>query len=172
MDFLQDWSRKKKVERAFKIYVTRKDPEGLSVMHPRHYKERFQTCMDQIFESSAGSSDSKLSSRNTSTQNLANLGMPLPTTHLRPQAVVVVDEVLNPLQSQPSSTPKKAKKVAAAKPETVVAAVPPVPSAQQANDPAVNNTALLDESVDEFADFLDSTAVMEPKNEDSDVDML
>ena len=170
MDFLQDWSRKKKVERAFKIYMTRKDPDGLSVMHPRHYKERFQTCMDQIFESSAGSSDSKLSSRNTSTQNLANLGMALPTTHHRPQ-VVVVDEVLNPLQSQTSSTPKKTKK-AAAKPETVVAAVPPVPSAQQANDPAVNNTALLDESVDEFADFLDSTAVMEPKNEDSDVDML
>ena len=125
--------------------------------------------MDQIFESSAGSSDSRLSSRNTSTQNLANLGMALPTTHHRPQ-VAVVDEVLNPLQSQTSYTPKKTKK-AATKPETVVAAVPPVPSAQ-ANDPAVNNTALLDESVDEFADFLDSTAVMEPKNEDSDVDML
>lgn len=50
VDFLQDWSTKKKIERAFKIYMTRKDPDGLSVMHPKPYKMRFQGKMDQIFD--------------------------------------------------------------------------------------------------------------------------
>ena len=42
VDFLQDWSTKKKFERAFKIYFGRKDPDGLSVMEPKPYKLRFQ----------------------------------------------------------------------------------------------------------------------------------
>ena len=42
MDFLQDWSTKKKFERAFKIYFGRKDADGLSVMEPKPYKLRFQ----------------------------------------------------------------------------------------------------------------------------------
>jgi Phosphatidylinositol-4-phosphate 5-Kinase len=42
VDFLQDWSTKKKIERAFKIYFGRKDPDGLSVMEPKPYKLRFQ----------------------------------------------------------------------------------------------------------------------------------
>jgi len=32
---------RKKIERAFKIYVTRKDPDGLSVMHPEPYKVEY-----------------------------------------------------------------------------------------------------------------------------------
>ena len=50
VDFLQDWTTKKKIERAFKIYATRKDPDGLSVMDPERYKRRFQTKMEQIFD--------------------------------------------------------------------------------------------------------------------------
>jgi hypothetical protein len=50
VDFLQDWSTRKKIERAFKIYMTRKDPDGLSVMNPQPYKMRFQGKMDQIFD--------------------------------------------------------------------------------------------------------------------------
>jgi 1-phosphatidylinositol-4-phosphate 5-kinase len=42
VDFLQDWTFSKKVERAIKIYILRKDPEGLSVMEPTSYMERFQ----------------------------------------------------------------------------------------------------------------------------------
>jgi 1-phosphatidylinositol-4-phosphate 5-kinase len=42
VDFLQDWTTQKKIERIFKIYFTRKDPDGLSVMNPEPYKMRFQ----------------------------------------------------------------------------------------------------------------------------------
>jgi 1-phosphatidylinositol-4-phosphate 5-kinase len=42
VDFLQDWTFAKQVERMFKIYFTRKDPDGLSVMEPIAYMERFQ----------------------------------------------------------------------------------------------------------------------------------
>lgn len=38
------------MERNFKIYVSRQDPEGMSVMPPLQYKLRFQNKMDQIFE--------------------------------------------------------------------------------------------------------------------------
>lgn len=50
IDFLQNWTFQKKIERAFKIYVTRKDPDGLSVMPPLQYKSRFQAKLDQIFD--------------------------------------------------------------------------------------------------------------------------
>lgn len=50
VDFLQDWSMKKRLERLFKIYVTRKDPDGLSVMAPEPYKQRFQSNLLQIFD--------------------------------------------------------------------------------------------------------------------------
>ena len=50
VDFLQDWTFAKKVERTFKIYVLRKDAEGLSVNHPDPYMLRFQAKMDQIFD--------------------------------------------------------------------------------------------------------------------------
>lgn len=50
VDFLQNWTVPKKFERLFKTYVQRKDPDGLSVMHPLQYKLRFQAKMDQIFD--------------------------------------------------------------------------------------------------------------------------
>ena len=50
VDFLQDWTFEKEMERNFKIYVSRQDPEGMSVMPPLQYKLRFQNKMDQIFE--------------------------------------------------------------------------------------------------------------------------
>jgi 1-phosphatidylinositol-4-phosphate 5-kinase len=50
VDFLQDWTTNKKIERNFKIYALRKDPDGLSVMHPETYKLRFQAKMEQIFD--------------------------------------------------------------------------------------------------------------------------
>jgi hypothetical protein len=50
IDFLQNWTFQKKIERAMKIYFFRKDPDGLSVMHPQQYKTRFQNKLDQIFD--------------------------------------------------------------------------------------------------------------------------
>lgn len=49
VDFLQDWTFEKEMERNFKITVGRNDPEGISVMEPIPYKLRFQSKMDQIF---------------------------------------------------------------------------------------------------------------------------
>ena len=146
VDFLQDWTRKKKIERAFKTYVTRKDPDGLSVMHPRHYKERFQSCMLQIFETSDGS---KMPSRSSSVQNLAASAA-----------------VFNPLQQQSETTlgatplKKKAskKKKNSADDEAEISLL--IPGAIQFHA-ATNTTAQLDESVDEFAEYLDNTAVLD-----------
>lgn len=50
VDFLQDWSMRKKMERASKIYITRSDPLGVSVMEPIPYRDRFQDKMDRIFD--------------------------------------------------------------------------------------------------------------------------
>lgn len=50
VDFLQNWTISKRMERLFKIYVERKDPDGLSVMPPAQYKLRFQSKMSQIFD--------------------------------------------------------------------------------------------------------------------------
>lgn len=50
VDFLQDWTFNKRVERSAKIYFLRKDPAGLSVMEPVAYKLRFQKKMRQIFD--------------------------------------------------------------------------------------------------------------------------
>ncbi len=50
IDFLQNWTFMKKVERLFKIYVLRKDPDGLSVMKPDYYMIRFQKKMDLLFD--------------------------------------------------------------------------------------------------------------------------
>jgi hypothetical protein len=50
VDFLQNWTLHKRIERLGKIYVQRKDPDGLSVMHPLQYKLRFQAKMEQIFD--------------------------------------------------------------------------------------------------------------------------
>lgn len=50
VDFLQDWSSKKKLERAGKIYLYRQEPGGISVMEPASYCRRFQDKMDVIFD--------------------------------------------------------------------------------------------------------------------------
>ena len=176
VDFLQDWTRKKKIERAFKTYVTRKDPDGLSVMHPRHYKERFQSCMLQIFETSDGS---KMPSRSSSVQNLA-------------ATATASAAVFNPLQQQSETavgaTPlkkkaSKKKKNSSAEDEEDISLL--IPGAIQFHT-ATNTTAQLDESVDEFAEYLDNTAVLDttaqqqpaalskpaPYDDDDSMDML
>lgn len=50
VDFLQNWTLRKKTERAMKIYLLGQEAEGTSVMHPDPYKERFQNKMDEIFD--------------------------------------------------------------------------------------------------------------------------
>ena len=225
--------------------MARKDPDGLSVMHPKHYKDRFQNCMDQIFESTAG-----LSSRNTSTQNLqaaSTTSATVASIHRVAAAGggggvgdALGEEVMNPLIKKETrrgleTTPKKDKKAKqtssessvdaqvlsiAAEMERIYAAHNPskiaeIPSLlekyrgrelevveglrqkysvgsavvlapvveapasgsalSQPLEFAVNTTSQMDESVDEFAEFLDSTAVMEETSkepDDSGMDML
>ncbi|CAM9604259.1 unnamed protein product, partial [Ectocarpus fasciculatus] len=50
VDFLQDWTTRKKVERMTKVYLLGQEAEGTSVMHPDPYKVRFQNKMDEIFD--------------------------------------------------------------------------------------------------------------------------
>ena len=50
VDFLQDWTTRKKAERMTKIYLLGQEAEGTSVMHPDPYKVRFQNKMDEIFD--------------------------------------------------------------------------------------------------------------------------
>jgi hypothetical protein len=50
VDFLQEWNVRKRVERAAKIYIQRNDPQGVSVMRPLPYRDRFQKKMEQIFD--------------------------------------------------------------------------------------------------------------------------
>jgi hypothetical protein len=50
VDFLQEWNLRKRVERAAKIYIQRNDPQGVSVMRPSPYRDRFQRKMEQIFD--------------------------------------------------------------------------------------------------------------------------
>ena len=65
VDFLQDWTFNKKVERATKIYVFRKDPDGLSVTMPIPYKLRFQKKMEQIFDIDENVNNNVIISSNT-----------------------------------------------------------------------------------------------------------
>lgn len=149
------------MERAFKIYVARKDPDGLSVMHPKHYMQRFQNCMQQIFETNNGTG-TKISSRNTSVQNFAALA-PIPEA-LAPKSAAF-EAVMNPLlqhreQHQERRTPKKkaakqqAREEAAAKDELEAVDL----------SHTVNTINLVDDSVDysadDFAEYLDTTAAM------------
>lgn len=50
IDFLQDWTFRKWMERTLKIYLLGQDREGASVMHPTPYMKRFQHKMDEIFD--------------------------------------------------------------------------------------------------------------------------
>jgi hypothetical protein len=109
VDFLQDWTTKKKIERLFKIYFGRKDPDGLSVMEPIAYMERFQNKMIQIFDVEVASSvrpvDVKQSTEKTSNQEAMKIGQ----QQLHGDDVVVKkhyaytvlqDETSNPLVEQ------------------------------------------------------------------------
>ncbi|CAI5745074.1 unnamed protein product [Peronospora destructor] len=49
IDFLQQWTLEKKMERFYKTVVKRKDPEGVSALPPKPYKFRFQQKMSRIF---------------------------------------------------------------------------------------------------------------------------
>ena len=50
VDFLQDWTTRKKTERMIKMYCLGQEAEGISVNHPDPYKARFQNKMDEIFD--------------------------------------------------------------------------------------------------------------------------
>jgi hypothetical protein len=50
VDFLQDWTTRKKTERMIKMYCLGQEAEGISVNHPDPYKVRFQNKMDEIFD--------------------------------------------------------------------------------------------------------------------------
>lgn len=78
VDFLQDWTTKKKLERLFKIYFGRKDPDGLSVMEPLQYMSRFQGKMEQIFDiEGTQAAESKLT---TTSINTKAIGMNVQTS--------------------------------------------------------------------------------------------
>ncbi|ETV76047.1 hypothetical protein, variant [Aphanomyces astaci] len=49
IDFLQQWTLEKKLERFWKQHVKRKDPDGISAIPPKQYKLRFQQKMSQVF---------------------------------------------------------------------------------------------------------------------------
>ncbi|KAI9989659.1 hypothetical protein PInf_019944 [Phytophthora infestans] len=49
IDFLQQWTLEKKMERFYKTFFKRKDPEGVSALPPKPYKFRFQQKMSRIF---------------------------------------------------------------------------------------------------------------------------
>jgi hypothetical protein len=63
IDFLQEWNLRKTMERAFKIYFQRQDPDGISVMKPGPYRDRFQNKMAEIFNLEDYHSDDLMSQR-------------------------------------------------------------------------------------------------------------
>lgn len=78
IDFLQNWTFQKRIERAIKIYVMRKDPDGLSVMNPIDYKLRFQGKVDQIIDldgkpGGIGSTNEKSDGKSVGNENFANV---------------------------------------------------------------------------------------------------
>lgn len=96
VDFLQDWTFQKEIERNFKIYVNRSDPEGISVMEPIAYKLRFQTKMDQIFELDdeaivLGDDDSEVDSRGNSGARLERVPLLLDQREVRSGGAVFED---------------------------------------------------------------------------------
>ncbi|DBA02215.1 TPA: hypothetical protein N0F65_007625 [Lagenidium giganteum] len=48
IDILQTWNWNKKLERFWKVYVNRADPDGLSAIEPRAYQERFERKLREI----------------------------------------------------------------------------------------------------------------------------
>lgn len=50
IDILQAWDFSKKLERFFKVYIRRKDREGISCVEPFKYASRFSDQMEEILE--------------------------------------------------------------------------------------------------------------------------
>ncbi|TYZ65190.1 hypothetical protein PybrP1_000328 [[Pythium] brassicae (nom. inval.)] len=48
IDILQTWNMAKRVERFIKTVILRKDPEGISAMAPKPYRDRFHRKLDEI----------------------------------------------------------------------------------------------------------------------------
>ncbi|DAZ94149.1 TPA: hypothetical protein N0F65_007349 [Lagenidium giganteum] len=48
IDILQTWTFSKRLERFFKTYILRKDPDGLSALPPKAYRTRFHKKLDEI----------------------------------------------------------------------------------------------------------------------------
>ncbi|KAI9912288.1 hypothetical protein PsorP6_009079 [Peronosclerospora sorghi] len=49
VDILQEWTISKQIERAYKVRVLRKSPNGVSAIPPKLYARRFQRKMKQLF---------------------------------------------------------------------------------------------------------------------------
>lgn len=48
---LQEWTLKKRLERAIKVYLYRNDADGISAMQPLDYQKRFlRRCVMDVFE--------------------------------------------------------------------------------------------------------------------------
>ncbi|OQR99385.1 phosphatidylinositol-4-phosphate-5-kinase (PIPK-D6/GPCR-PIPK) [Achlya hypogyna] len=48
IDILQTWTWEKRIERWFKTLVLRKDPDGISALPPKPYRDRFHRKLDEI----------------------------------------------------------------------------------------------------------------------------
>jgi 1-phosphatidylinositol-4-phosphate 5-kinase len=48
IDFLQTWTLRKQLEMWFKVYIWRQNPDGISAIPPRKYRERFQRNLPNI----------------------------------------------------------------------------------------------------------------------------
>eukprot|EP01038_Epipyxis_sp_PR26KG_P015668 gene15668-21193_t len=96
VDFLQDWTIRKRLERAMKIYLFRKDPDGLSVMEPEEYKLRFQSKMEQIFDMDGTSGGFGLKNDDNSNNNNNNNNMKTPPHN--------VAHNINSVHSSPSTS--------------------------------------------------------------------
>ncbi|KDO32936.1 hypothetical protein SPRG_02629 [Saprolegnia parasitica CBS 223.65] len=71
IDILQTWTLEKRFERWFKTLILRKDPDGLSALPPKAYRDRFHKRLDEIFHVSGADSPSPLDVAN-------NADAPLP----------------------------------------------------------------------------------------------
>ena len=59
IDILQTWTWQKQLERMFKIWILRKDPDGISVMEPTDYRKRFEQKLDEIIDAKSDFHDSE-----------------------------------------------------------------------------------------------------------------
>lgn len=50
IDFLQQWNVQKRIERNWKVYIGRVDPDGVSAMDTENYKARFRYMIENLFK--------------------------------------------------------------------------------------------------------------------------